>query len=234
MYNKRILILEDQESLREMLAFNLRMEAYTVVSATSGLEAVELLKQEHFDLCLLDVMTPELDGFQVCEFIRLRHGNLPVIFLSARNTAQDRLTGLKLGADDYLAKPFHLEELLIKIQRLLETHERLNRSKKPETESLTLGKVQINLNSGQCQRDGELLRLTKKELELLRCLVRYEGELLSREKLYGLVWGFNIFPETRTLDNMIMTLRRKIEPVPTQPVFIEAFRGIGYRLNLQG
>ena len=225
----RILLAEDEESLRELIELNLELEGYHVDSVLDGKAALEKTKQAHYNLAILDVMLPLLDGFAVCESIRLENQELPIIFLTAKNTSADRVLGLKLGADDYLAKPFNLEELLLRVQALIKRG--LDRSaKSSELESYHFGENKIDFAQYTISTfRGETITLTKKEIQLLKLLIDRKGEVVSRKQILEKVWGYDIFPSTRTIDNYILAFRKYFEKNPREPEFFFSIRSVGYK-----
>ncbi len=225
----RILLAEDEESLRELIELNLELEGYHVDSVVDGKAALEKTKQAHYNLAILDVMLPLLDGFAVCESIRLENQELPIIFLTAKNTSADRVLGLRLGADDYLAKPFNLEELLLRVQALIKRG--LDRSvKSSELQSYHFGKNKIDFAQYTINTfRGETITLTKKEIQLLKLLIDRKGEVVSRKQILEKVWGYDIFPSTRTIDNYILAFRKYFEKNPREPEFFFSIRSVGYK-----
>jgi two-component system alkaline phosphatase synthesis response regulator PhoP len=225
----RILLAEDEESLRELIELNLELEGYHVDSVVDGKAALEKTKQAHYNLAILDVMLPLLDGFAVCESIRLENQELPIIFLTAKNTSADRVFGLKLGADDYLAKPFNLEELLLRVQALIKRG--LDRSaKSSELQSYHFGENKIDFAQYSISTfRGETITLTKKEIQLLKLLIDRKGEVVSRKQILEKVWGYDIFPSTRTIDNYILAFRKYFEKNPREPEFFFSIRSVGYK-----
>ena len=222
----RILLVEDEESLREAIKLNLELENYEVVSTGSGKEALKLFHEQHFDLLLLDVMLPEIDGFQICEQVRLTNMKVPIIFLTAKDTAMDRITGLKKGADDYLTKPFVLEELLLRVQNLLK-----RTSKEPENklETYTFGDNKVNFVTYEAKGNPGQFTLTKKEAMLLKLLIDRKNEVVSRQQILQSVWGYDVYPSTRTIDNFILSFRKYFEEDPKNPVHFLSVRGVGYK-----
>ncbi len=226
-----ILLVEDEENLQEALKLNLELEDYEVTSAWNGVEALELIQKEHFDLLILDVMLPELDGISVVESIRLQNNDIPVLILSAKNSSADRVLGLKKGADDYLTKPFNLEELLLRVSKLLQKSKQLA-ERKPVEQVYAFGKNKIDFASLQCTtRSGEVITLTKKEMMLLKLLVENKNEVVTREKILQAVWGYNVYPTTRTIDNFILNFRKYFEEDSRNPKFFHSVRGIGYKFT---
>lgn len=227
----RILLVEDEEHLRTTLRLNLEWEGYEVVASAQGNEALKLVKEQHFDLAVLDVMLPEIDGFQVCERIRLDNYDLPIIFLTAKESAEDRITGLRKGADDYLVKPFELEELLLRLQNLLKRKAPTGRS---NTQWLEFGCNKINFLTFEAETAGGKIILTKKEAMLLKLFADRKNEVVSRKQILQTVWGYEVFPSTRTIDNFILMLRKYFEEDAKNPRFFHSVRGVGYRFIPEG
>ena len=226
--NLRILLVEDEQTLAETIKLNLELEGYHVTPAADGKKALRLFKEGRYNLVILDVMLPEMSGFTVCEAIRLENMEVPILFLSAKNHSNDRVTGLKLGGDDYLTKPFNLEELLLRVSNLIK------RSKLNNTQaSISTYKVNgININFAQLEitsAAGQVTHLTKKESLLLKLLIEKKNEVVSREHILETVWGYDIYPSTRTIDNFIVTFRKYFEPDPANPKYFLSVRGIGYK-----
>jgi len=226
-----ILLVEDEENLQDTLKLNFEMEGYEVTSAHDGIEALKAVGNEYFDLIILDVMLPELDGISVCENIRLTNTEVPILMLSARNQSADRVLGLKKGADDYLTKPFNLEELLLRVNLLINKSKRIS-SKDSVNEEYSFGKNTINFKSLECTtKNGEVVSLTKKEAMLLKLLVENKNEVVTREKILQAVWGYNVYPTTRTVDNFILNFRRYFEEDSRSPRYFHSVRGIGYKFT---
>lgn len=226
-----ILIVEDEENLQEALKLNLELEGYDITCAENGAIALKKVEEGYFDLIILDVMLPEIDGFDVCESIRLQNIETPILMLSARSGSSDRVTGLKRGADDYLTKPFNLEELLLRVDKLIEKNRKLQVSSTIGDQFAFGGntidfKAQTAVNSR-----GENLSLSKKEVMLLKLLIEYKNEVVSREKILQSVWGYQVFPTTRTIDNFILSFRKYFEPDPREPKHFHSVRGVGYKFN---
>lgn len=222
----RILLVEDEETLRDSLKLNLELEDYEVVATDNGKDAIKYFHEQHFDLAILDVMLPEVDGFQICEQIRLTNLNLPVIFLTAKDTASDRIAGLKRGADDYITKPFNLEELLLRVNNLIR-----RTSKAPENtpEVYAFGGSSINFVTYEANAKGQTLSLTKKEAMLLKLLIDRRNEVVSRQQILQSVWGYDVYPSTRTIDNFILSFRKYFEEDPKNPQYFLSIRGVGYK-----
>jgi two-component system alkaline phosphatase synthesis response regulator PhoP len=226
-----VLIVEDEENLQEALKLNLELEGYDITCAENGAVALKKVDEGYFDLIILDVMLPEIDGFDVCETIRLRNIDTPILMLSARSGSSDRVTGLKRGADDYLTKPFNLEELLLRIEKLIDKNRKLqvnsNIGDQYDFGANSIDfKAQIASNS-----KGEQISLSKKEVMLLKLLIEYKNEVVSREKILQAVWGYQVFPTTRTIDNFILSFRKYFELDPREPKHFHSVRGVGYKFS---
>jgi two-component system, OmpR family, alkaline phosphatase synthesis response regulator PhoP len=222
----RILLVEDEENIREVVKLNLELENFEVVATGNGKDAIRYFQEQHFDLIILDVMLPEIDGFQICEQIRLTDMEVPVIFLTAKDAVGDRISGLKKGADDYLTKPFVLEELLLRINNLIK---RTSKSPENTPEIFEFGLNRINFITFEA--DGILGRfvLTKKEAMLLKLLIDRRNEVVSRQQILQSVWGYDVYPSTRTIDNFILKFRRNFEGDSKNPRHFHSIRGVGYK-----
>jgi two-component system alkaline phosphatase synthesis response regulator PhoP len=226
-----ILLVEDEENLQEALKLNLELEGYEITGAWDGAEALQAVQKEYFDLIILDVMLPEIDGITVCETIRLTNPDIPILILSAKNSSADRVLGLKKGADDYLTKPFNLEELLIRVSNLIKKSERLG-SKEPIPDVYVFGKNKIDFKASDAYaKNGEKVTLTKKELMLLKLLIENKNEVVTREKILQVVWGYNVYPTTRTIDNFILNFRKYFEEDSRDPAYFHSVRGVGYKFT---
>lgn len=222
----RILLVEDEENIRETVKLNLELEGYEVVTTDDGKKALKYTREQHFDLLILDVMLPEVDGFQICEQVRLTNREVPIIFLTAKDTAQDRIAGLRKGADDYLTKPFNLEELLLRVEKLIQ-----RTSKAPEVspDVYTFGDNTVNFATFEATGNSGDFTLTKKEAMLLKLLIDRKGEVVSRQQILQSVWGYDVYPSTRTIDNFILSFRKYFERQPREPEFFLSVRGVGYK-----
>ncbi len=226
----RILLVEDEASLQHALKLNLEMEGYHVEAASTGGEAIKIFKEQKFSLVVLDIMLPEMDGYMVCENIRLFDINTPILFLSAKNEGIDRITGLKKGGDDYLTKPFELEELLLRINKLINRSAQIKSINEQHVPKIyKFGNNWINFDSLEaCGVAGEF-NLTKKEAQLMKLLIENKNQVVSREHILKVVWDYIVIPNTRTIDNFILSLRKYFEDDPKIPTYIQSVRGIGYR-----
>jgi two-component system, OmpR family, alkaline phosphatase synthesis response regulator PhoP len=222
---KRILLVEDEPGLVLTLSDRLVREAYTVEAATDGESGLERASREAFDLVLLDVMLPRLGGFDVLKELRKRNIETPVIMLTARGQVVDKVVGLKLGADDYVTKPFEMVELLARIEAKLR---RAPLTVHP-AEGYQFGEIRIDFRRAELTRSGAPLDLSAREFQLLKYFIEHRGATLTREELLNEVWGYNAMPSTRTVDVHVAWLRQKVEPNPRHPQFILTVHGMGYK-----
>jgi two-component system alkaline phosphatase synthesis response regulator PhoP len=224
-----ILLVEDEEHLHETLKLNLELEGYSVVSAFNGSEALKAVHDEYFDLIIMDIMLPEIDGITVTENIRVQHNDVPILILSAKNAGSDRVLGLKKGADDYLTKPFNLEELLLRVDKLILKNKKLQ-DKETVGDTYSFGGNTIDFKAQQATTaTGNLVELSKKEAMLLKLLIENKNEVVTREKILQMVWGYNVYPTTRTIDNFILNFRKYFEADSRNPKYFHSVRGVGYK-----
>jgi DNA-binding response OmpR family regulator len=224
----RILIIEDELPMRTGLRDCLERQGYRVLVAADGESGLEKAIQEKPDLILLDIMMPRLDGFSLCAELRRLSNPVPILILTAKGKIEDRVRGLDLGADDFLAKPFSRDELLARVRALLRRVQRQMHVLK----IVTLGEVQLDFVQQRARRNQEPLYLTAKEFAMLRLLLEQPGEPVSRDRFLDVVWGYTAFPTTRTVDKHIASLRSKIEVDPDQPRWIQTVHAVGYRMDL--
>jgi two-component system alkaline phosphatase synthesis response regulator PhoP len=223
------LLVEDEDNLHEALKLNLELEGYEVSSAFNGTAALKAVEAEYFDLIILDVMLPEMDGINVTETIRLKNMEVPILILSAKNSSADRVLGLKKGADDYLTKPFNLEELILRVQKLIEKNKRLQ-DKSSVGDTYSFGNNTVNFKAQEAvTTKGERVQLSKKESMLLKLLIENKNEVVPREKILQAVWGYNVYPTTRTIDNFILNFRKYFEEDSRNPKYFHSVRGVGYK-----
>ncbi len=222
----RILLVEDEEHIRDVVKMNLELEDYEVISTDNGKDAFKYFKGQHFDLIILDVMLPEVDGFQLCEQIRLENLDVPIMFLTAKDSSIDRIMGLKKGADDYLVKPFNLEELLLRVNNLIK---RTSKDPADTPDVVTFGRNTINFVTFEAENGKDTFNLTKKEAMLLKLLIDRKNEVVSRQQILQAVWGYDVYPSTRTIDNFILSFRKKFEEEPKHPKYFLSVRGVGYK-----
>lgn len=224
-----VLLVEDEENLHEALKLNLELEGYEVSSAYDGIMAMKAVQNEYFDLIILDVMIPELDGFSVAQNIRLTNTEVPILILSAKDSSADRVMGLKKGADDYLTKPFNLEELLLRVYKLIQKNKKLQ-EKSSVGDTYNFGGHLIDFKAQEAKTNkGEKIQLSKKEAMLLKLLIENKNEVVPREKILQSVWGYNVYPTTRTIDNFILNFRKYFEEDSRNPKYFHSVRGVGYK-----
>jgi len=229
---KRVLVVEDEDAIRETLRYNLTREGYSVIEATSGPDALTQARAEHPDLILLDVMLPGLSGLEVCRVLR-QESSIPILMLTAKVSEVDKVVGLQLGADDYVTKPFSFNELLARITALLRRSEMSGRpSGAPEVEEFD--GFRIDRAARTVHMDGAELRLAPKEFDLLSLLLRNPGRVLSRQAIIAAVWGSRFYGDPKTVDVHVRWLREKFEPFAQVPFRITTVFGVGYRLDRVG
>lgn len=227
----RILIVEDERHLAEGIRENLELEGYDATIAPDGRTGLDRIRSGGFDLVLLDVMLPGLDGFTVCEMAREEGHQVPVLFLTARGSADDRVRGLEAGGDDYLPKPFHLKELLLRVAAILRRRSWYG-ALPTEGAVLRFGGNEVDFRTYRARAwDGTEHALTQKEVMLAKALAEANGEVVGREEILEKVWGYDVFPSTRTIDNFIVRLRKRFERDPERPRHFHTVRGVGYRFT---
>jgi two-component system alkaline phosphatase synthesis response regulator PhoP len=227
----KILVVDDEYNIVELVKYNLKSNGYEVKEAYDGKEAIEMALSEKFDLIILDLMLPKIDGIEVCKTIKENNPNIKVIMLTAKSSESDKVLGLNIGADDYITKPFSIKELLARVNAVLR---RSNENTKTlDRGIISIGNLEINLERHEVWKDGELVDLTLKEFELLRILAENKGKVLSRNTLLDMVWGYDFYGETRTVDVHVRNLRKKIEEDDRNPQYIETVRGVGYRIGMR-
>lgn len=225
----RLLLVEDEDALRSTLRLNFELEGYDVTTVVNGPDALQRLRGAHYDVVVMDVMLPGMDGFSVVETIRLEGNATPVLFLTARASAPDRIRGLKTG-EDHLGKPFELEELLLRVAKLLPR--RGERATNTVLEAYAFGENHVDFQSYEIRGQAGLVKtLSQREMMLLRLLLERQGEVVSREEILQKVWGYNVFPTTRTVDNFIVGFRKYFEPDPREPRHFHSIRGVGYKFT---
>jgi len=220
-----ILIVEDEESILMPLEDNLKLEGYEVSCARDGQEGLFLARERPFDLIVLDIMLPKLDGFEVCKRLRQDRVMTPILILTAKSQEIDKVLGLELGADDYMTKPFSSRELLARIKAIL----RRVRDPQPEAESCRFGAVEVDFAKYEATKNGAPVLLTSLEFALLRFLIRNRGRVVHRDEVLDAVWGKDVYVDARTVDKHISLLRKKFEDDPQDPKYILGVRGVGYK-----
>jgi two-component system alkaline phosphatase synthesis response regulator PhoP len=227
-----IMLVEDEIHLARGICFNLEQEGCRVSHFESGEKALHALEVEHFDLIILDVMLPGMDGFQVCRAVRTLDARVPVLMLTARSEDSDRVEGLENGADDYLTKPFNLVEFLLRVKGMLRRSSWYRPD--PVEEAYRFGDNEVFLLSYRARTAQGEIDLTEMEVRVLSLFFQKEGEIIPRGELLHSVWGYTSDTETRTLDNFVVRLRRYFEPDPSKPVHFQTVRGVGYRFSRKG
>lgn len=222
----KVLVVEDERSISDLIVMNLTSEGYTVATAFDGLEGLNTAENGNFDLIILDVMLPNLSGYDVCTKIREKNRDIPILFLSARGLPNERIYGLKLGADDYLPKPFDLEELLLRVSNLLK------RKVANQTDSFSIGNTSIDFSTFEVKdsKGAVLKELSKKEAELLQLMIQHEGQVVSRDTIISSLWKDSNEASPRTIDNMIL-LFRKIFENKEGLTYFHTIRGVGYKFS---
>jgi two-component system, OmpR family, alkaline phosphatase synthesis response regulator PhoP len=229
----RILLIEDEIHLNEMLKMNLELDGYTVVSSGNGLQALHIAQEQAFDLIISDIMLPGMDGLTLCSTLRIQGNKTPMMIISAKGSSKERIEGLKAGANDYLPKPFDLEELLLRTKNLIAQKEA---GIKPlaESASYTFEAGTVKFDAFEIiDQHGQLQSISKKEMMLLKLLITREGEAISREEIMDKVWGYDIFTSSRTIDNFITNFRKHFEKDSRHPEYFHSVRGIGYKFTSQ-
>ena len=232
----QVLVVEDDPHLAAGVTENLRAEGYEVSTAADGEQALTWLAAHACTLVVLDVMLPGVDGFEVCRTLRGRGDSTPVLFLTARDDPTDRVHGLEAGGDDYLAKPFHLQEFLLRVRAILRRWDWYrSASATAATAVLRFGGNEVDFRAFRAHTwNGETQELTEKEAMILKVLAEHSGEIVSREDLLERVWGYDVFPSTRTVDNFILRLRKRFETDPANPRHFLTVWGVGYRFLREG
>jgi len=227
---QKILVVDDEQPIADILKFNLEKEGYDVIIAYDGDEAIKLAENETPDLVLLDIMLPGKDGNEVCREIR-KTQSMPIIMLTAKDAEIDKVLGLELGADDYVTKPFSNREVIARVKANIRRQQQIPDDAVQTTKNIEIGRLVIHPDAYAVTRDGVQLDLTHREFELLHYLARHIGQVMPREHLLETVWGYDYFGDVRTVDVTIRRLREKIEENPSNPMWIVTRRGVGYYLR---
>lgn len=226
--NKTVLIVEDERAIVEILKFNLKREGYETLEALDGRTGLELARTRDPDLILLDVMLPEMNGFDVCAALRDGGSAVPIIMLTAREEENDKVFGLEAGADDYITKPFSMRELMARVKANIRRRSLDAGTRGPAENLLRQGALTVDLSAVTVQKNGRVIEVTQKEFDLLTCLLTAPGKVYSREELMEKVWNYDYFGDMRTVDVTVRRLREKIEDDPSDPKYIRTKRGAGY------
>jgi DNA-binding response OmpR family regulator len=224
---KTILVIEDDISILRGLKDNLEFEGYTVFTETNGEKGLQFALKKKTDLILLDIMLPGMNGYEICRRVKKEKPELPIIMITARGSEIDKVSGLDTGADDYITKPFSIPELMARIRVVF----RRVAQDKVFPEQFSFGKIKLDFKKYKAFRDDQEIKLSSKEFALMEYFIIHEGEAVHRHDLLNEVWGYEAMPTTRTIDNFILDLRKKLEEDPSKPKYIESVRDIGYRFN---
>jgi DNA-binding response OmpR family regulator len=225
---QRILIVEDEHAMLMGLKDNLEIEGYEIDIAKDGNTGLSKILENEYDLVLLDVMLPNISGFDICKSVRRNGNRTPIILLTAKGEEIDKVLGLELGADDYITKPFSLRELFARIKAVLRRSE--PQTKKPENEQISIGSLEVNFSNYEASIENKSIKMSHKEFEILHYLWKNKNKVISRDDLLDAVWGSDYIPSSRTVDNFILKLRQKLEADPNQPRVILTVHGVGYKL----
>ena len=224
---KRILLVEDEEHLHSAIKLNLELEGYHVSSIFNGKNAIQKFNESRFDLIILDVMLPTINGFDICQSIRLENDQIPIMFLTAKSSNDDIVTGLKM-ADDYLTKPFNLNELLLRVNNLIKRNNQVQN----KLSQFVIGEFTIDFNSFVVSDSKRTpVELTHKQIKLLKLFVEKPNEVVSRQEILEKIWGFDVYPSSRTIDNFILTFRKIFEKDVESSTYFKSIRGVGYKFT---
>ena len=231
MMSSKILVVDAEKPIADILEFNLKNDGYEVICAYDGDEAIKLVEEHKPDLILLDIMLPEKDGMEVCKEVRKKY-DMPIIMLTAKDSEIDKVLGLELGADDYVTKPFSTREILARVKANLRRHQQVSTaSQENESNEIAIGSLVIHPDAYVVSKRGETIELTHREFELLYYLAKHPGQVMTREHLLQTVWGYDYFGDVRTVDVTVRRLREKIEDNPSHPGWLVTRRGVGYYLQ---
>lgn len=229
MQQPRVLLVEDEKNLLDAIKLNLELEGYEVETAETGPLALRKFDDQRFNMVILDIMLPELDGYKVCQTIRVNNSETPILFLTAKDTSEDKVLGLKVGADDYLTKPFNLEELLLRVKVLIR-HSLKGTKNEKENHLFKFDENEINFSNFTARGTShKSFPLTKREAALLKLLIDKRNQVVSRKEILQTVWGYDVFPTTRTIDNFILNFRKHFEKDSRDPKYFHSIRGVGYK-----
>ncbi|MCK6259358.1 response regulator YycF [Fictibacillus sp. WQ 8-8] len=228
--DKKILVVDDERPIADILQFNLEKEGFQVTCAYDGVSAIEKIENEKPDMILLDIMLPMKDGMEVCREVRKKY-DTPIIMLTAKDSEIDKVLGLELGADDYVTKPFSTRELIARVKANLRRHQQETEREVDENNEIVIGSLTIHPDAYLVTKRGESIELTHREFELLYYLAKHIGQVMTREHLLQTVWGYDYFGDVRTVDVTVRRLREKVEDNPSHPLWIITRRGVGYYLR---
>ena len=222
---KQILIIEDDSSILRVLRDNLTFEGYNVLTASNGIKGFDLALRKEIDMLLLDIMLPGMSGYEICTRLKIERPEIPIIMITARGAEMDKISGLDVGADDYVTKPFSMQELMARIRAVFRRYN-LGTS---IPDQVSFGEVKLDFKKFQAFVNDSEIKLSSKEMAIMKYLIQHKGDVVHRHDLLEEVWGYNVMPTTRTVDNFIHELRKKLEEDPSKPKHIISIRGIGYK-----
>jgi len=224
---RTILVIEDDVSILRGLKDNLSFEGYNVLTSAEGIEGLQMALDNQIDILLLDIMLPGINGYDICRRLKKEKAELPIIMVTARGTDIDKVAGLDLGADDYITKPFSIPELLARVRAVL------RRTSEPDREIdvYSFGRISLDFRKYEAIVENEKIKLSDRECAIMKYFIEHEGEVIHRHDLLDKVWGYNVTPSTRTVDNYILDLRKKFEKDPSSPQHITSVRGAGYKFE---
>ena len=226
---KRVMLVEDEENLHLAIKLNLELENYNVTSVYNGKNAISKFRQGRFDLIILDVMLPEMNGFDICESIRLENSKVPILFLTAKSSNEDKLTGLRI-ADDYLTKPFNLKELMLRVQNLISRTQ--NEEETDKKNKLFIAGCKVDYKSFVIQNsEGDDFTFTHKQIKLLKLFIEKKDQVISRQEILEKVWGYDVYPSSRTIDNFVLLFRKVFEKNLPSSTYFKSVRGVGYKFT---
>jgi len=226
----KVLIVEDEAAILTGLKDNLEGEGYRVSTASDGKNGLDKALKENVDIVLLDIMLPGMSGFDICKEIKSKKLTLPIVMLTAKAEEADKIMGLELGADDYITKPFSVNELLARIKAVLRRVKIHKDAKQKKINSYELGDIRLDFVRLEAYKGKNKLKLSKREFEILGYMIKRKNEVVSRNDLLDVVWGYEVYPSTRTVDNFIARIRKQIEKRPSKPEYIQSIRSAGYKL----
>lgn len=225
----RVLIIEDEIAILNGLKDNLENEGYKVLTASDGKKGLEKAVKEDVDIVLLDIMLPGMSGFDICKEIKSKKLTLPVVMLTAKAKEADKILGLELGADDYITKPFSVNELLARIKAVLRRVKIHREAKEKRINSYEFGNINLDFVKLEAYKSKKKLKLSKREFEILAYMIKRKNEVVSRNDLLDVVWGYDVYPTTRTVDNFMARIRKQVEDKPSKPKYIQSIRSAGYK-----
>jgi DNA-binding response OmpR family regulator len=229
---KKILLIEDEKNIVQIVRDALEDDGFFVSVATDGKQGLDLALSEDFDLIVLDIMLPGIDGFNICEKIKKQKVTLPIVMLTAKSQEKDKLRGLELGADDYVTKPFSVKEFTARINACLRMVEVHKKAKAESPKVIEFDDIKIDFSKMEVLKKGKHIQFTKRELDILRYLINRKDQIVSRNELLDVIWGYEVAPVTRTIDVFIARLRKKIEKNPARPSHLKSVRSVGYILEM--